>query len=255
VPMFVAHKTGIKLDGANPTLLYGYGGFDISLTPGFSISRLQWMEMGGVFAVANLRGGGEYGDAWHRAGTKLHKQNVFDDFIAAAEYLISRKYTNSQKIAIQGGSNGGLLVGACMTQRPELYGACLPAVGVMDMLRFQKFTAGRYWVDDYGSSDNKEEFEALIKYSPYHNLRPGVRYPATLITTADHDDRVVPGHSFKFAARLQEDQAGPAPVLIRIETKAGHGAGKPTSKAIEEVADLWAFLVKTLDFKQPTIPE
>ncbi|HXD85394.1 MAG TPA: prolyl oligopeptidase family serine peptidase [Urbifossiella sp.] len=255
VPMFVAHKIGIKLDGANPTLLYGYGGFDISLTPGFSISRLQWMEMGGVFAVANLRGGGEYGDAWHRAGTKLHKQNVFDDFIAAAEYLIAEKYTNSQKIAIQGGSNGGLLVGACMTQRPELYGACLPAVGVMDMLRFQKFTAGRYWVDDYGSSDNKEEFEALIKYSPYHNLRPGVRYPATLITTADHDDRVVPGHSFKFAARLQEDQAGPAPVLIRIETKAGHGAGKPTSKAIEEVADLWAFLVKTLDFKQPTIPE
>ncbi|HEY2909101.1 MAG TPA: prolyl oligopeptidase family serine peptidase, partial [Gemmataceae bacterium] len=255
VPMFVAHKAGIKVDGRNPTLLYGYGGFDISLTPGFSISRLQWMEMGGVFAVANLRGGGEYGDAWHRAGTKLHKQNVFDDFIAAAEYLIAEKYTNSQKIAIQGGSNGGLLVGACMTQRPELYGACLPAVGVMDMLRFQKFTAGRYWVDDYGSSDNKDEFEALIKYSPYHNLRPGVRYPATLITTADHDDRVVPGHSFKFAARLQEDQAGPAPVLIRIETKAGHGAGKPTSKAIEEVADLWAFLVKTLDFKQPTIPE
>jgi prolyl oligopeptidase len=256
VPMFIAHKKGLKLDGNNPTLLYGYGGFNISLTPGFSVSRLQWMEMGGVFALANLRGGGEYGDAWHRAGTKLQKQNVFDDFIAAAEYLIQQKYTNPKKLAIQGGSNGGLLVGACMTQRPDLYGACLPAVGVMDMLRFQKFTAGRFWVDDYGSSDNPEEFQALYKYSPYHVLlRNGPReYPATLITTADTDDRVVPGHSFKFAAALQANQRGSAPVLIRIETKAGHGAGKPTTKIIEEVADQWAFLVKTLDF-EPTIPK
>ena len=207
--------------------------------------------MGGVFALANLRGGGEYGDAWHRAGTKLTKQNVFDDFIAAAEYLINEKYTSNKKLAIQGGSNGGLLVGACMTQRPDLYGACLPAVGVMDMLRFQKFTAGRFWVDDYGSSDNKADFEAQYKFSPYHALlRNGPKaYPATMITTADHDDRVVPGHSFKFAAALQANQSGPAPVLIRIETKAGHGAGKPTAKIIEEVADQWAFLVKTLDFK------
>jgi len=256
VPMFLAHKKGVKLDGNNPTLLYGYGGFNISLTPGFSVSRLAWMEMGGVFAVANLRGGGEYGDAWHRAGTKLHKQNVFDDFIAAGEYLVKEKYTSPKKLAIQGGSNGGLLVGACMTQRPDLYGACLPAVGVMDMLRFQKFTAGRFWVDDYGSSDDPEQFKALYAYSPYHVLlRNGPReYPATLITTADHDDRVVPGHSFKFAAALQAEQKGPEPVLIRIETKAGHGAGKPTAKVIEEVADLWAFLVKTLDFK-PTLKE
>jgi prolyl oligopeptidase len=251
VPMFLANKKGLKLDGSNPTLLYGYGGFNISLTPGFSVSRLQWMEMGGVLAVANLRGGGEYGDAWHRGGTKLQKQNVFDDFIAAAEYLVSEKYTSSPKLAIQGGSNGGLLVGACMTQRPDLFGACLPAVGVMDMLRFQKFTAGRFWVDDYGSSDNKSEFEALYKFSPYHVLlKNGPKaYPATMVTTADTDDRVVPGHSFKFAAALQAMQTGPAPVLIRIETKAGHGAGKPTAKVIEEVADQWAFLVKTLDFK------
>lgn len=255
VPMFIAHKKGIKLDGNNPTLLSGYGGFNISLTPSFSASRLQWMEMGGVFAVANLRGGGEYGDAWHRAGTKLQKQNVFDDFIAAGEYLIREKYTNSQKLAIQGGSNGGLLVGACMTQRPDLYGACLPAVGVMDMLRFQKFTSGRFWVDDYGSSDNREEFQAIYKFSPYHVLlKNGPKnYPATLVTTADTDDRVVPGHSFKFAAALQAMQTGPAPVLIRIETKAGHGAGKPTTKVIEEVADQWAFLVKTLYF-HPEIP-
>ena len=254
VPMFIAYKKGLKLDGNNPTLLYGYGGFNISLTPGFSVSRLMWMEMGGVFAVANLRGGGEYGDAWHRAGTKLQKQNVFDDFIAAAEYLIDQKYTSPKKLAIQGGSNGGLLVGACMTQRPDLYGACLPAVGVMDMLRFQKFTAGRFWVDDYGSSDDPEQFKALYKYSPYHNLRSGTRYPATLVTTADTDDRVVPGHSFKFAAALQAAQSGDAPVLIRIETKAGHGAGKPTAKVIEEAADQWAFLTKALDFK-PTIKE
>jgi prolyl oligopeptidase len=251
VPMFICHKKGLKKDGSNPTLLYGYGGFNISLTPGFSISRVQWMEMGGVLAVANLRGGGEYGEEWHRAGTKLKKQNVFDDFIAAAEYLIAEKYTSAKKIAIQGGSNGGLLVGACMTQRPDLFGACLPAVGVMDMLRFQKFTAGRYWVDDYGSSDNKEEFEAQLKYSPYHTLKPGTKYPATLVTTADTDDRVVPGHSFKFTAMLQYCHAGDTPVLARIETKAGHGAGKPTSKMIEEVADQWAFLVKNLGMKGP----
>jgi prolyl oligopeptidase len=256
VPMFIAHKKGLKLDGTNPTLLYGYGGFNISLTPGFSVSRLQWMEMGGVFALANLRGGGEYGDAWHRAGTKLQKQNVFDDCIAAAEYLVAEKYTSPKKIAIQGGSNGGLLVGACMTQRPDLFGAALPAVGVMDMLRFQQFTAGRFWVDDYGSSDKSDEFNALIKFSPYHVLlKNGPKaYPATMVTTADTDDRVVPGHSFKFAAALQANHSGPHPVLIRIETKAGHGAGKPTAKVIEEVADQWAFLVKTLDFK-PTLPK
>lgn len=256
VPMFVAHKKGIKLDGTNPVLLYGYGGFNISLTPGFSVSRLQWMEMGGVFALANLRGGGEYGDAWHRAGTKLQKQNVFDDFIAAAEYLVKEKYTSPKKIGIQGGSNGGLLVGACITQRPDLYGAALPAVGVMDMLRFQKFTAGRFWVDDYGSSDNSSEFNELVKFSPYHVLlKNGTKeYPPTMVTTADTDDRVVPGHSFKFAAALQANHKGPNPVLIRIETKAGHGAGKPTAKVIEETADQWAFLVKALDFK-PTIPK
>lgn len=251
VPMFLAMKKGIKLDGSNPTLLYGYGGFDIPLTPAFSVSRLQWMEMGGIFAQANLRGGGEYGVEWHKAGTKLRKQNVFDDFIAAAEWLIKEKYTSTPKLAIQGGSNGGLLVGACMTQRPDLFGACLPAVGVMDMLRFQRFTAGRFWVDDYGSSDNPEEFKALYAYSPYHNLKKGTKYPATLVTTADTDDRVVPGHSFKFLAELQYCQAGPAPVLGRIETRAGHGAGKPTAKMIEEVADQWAFLVRNLHMKLP----
>lgn len=249
VPMFICHKKGIKLDGTNPTLLYGYGGFNISLTPSFSVSRLQWMEMGGVLAVANLRGGGEYGEDWHRAGTKLKKQNVFDDFIAAGEYLVAQKYTSPKKLAIQGGSNGGLLVGATLIQRPDLFGAALPAVGVMDMLKFQKWTAGRYWVDDYGSSDNKEEFEALLKYSPYHNLKTGTKFPATLVTTADTDDRVVPGHSFKFTARIQECQTGSAPVLARIETKAGHGAGKPTAKVIEETADMWAFLVKNLEMK------
>jgi prolyl oligopeptidase len=244
VPMFLAHKKGLVLDGNQPTLLYGYGGFNIPLTPAFSISRVGWMEMGGVFAVANLRGGGEYGEDWHQGGTKLKKQNVFDDFIAAADWLIANKYTSSRRLAIQGGSNGGLLVGACMTQRPELFGACLPAVGVMDMLRFQKFTAGRYWVDDYGSSDDPEQFAALRKYSPYHNIKPGTKYPATMVTTADTDDRVVPGHSFKFAAALQAAQGGEAPILIRIETRAGHGAGKPTTKIIEEAADQLAFLVK-----------
>jgi len=253
IPMFLTYKKGLALDGSHPTLLYGYGGFNISLTPGFSVSRLAWMEMGGVLAVANLRGGGEYGDTWHRAGTRLTKQNVFDDFIAAAEWLVKEKYTQPKKLAIQGGSNGGLLVGAVMTQRPDLFGACLPAVGVMDMLRFQRFTAGRFWVDDYGSSDNADEFKALYAYSPYHAiLKAGKRaYPATLVTTADTDDRVVPGHSFKFIAALQAMQTGPAPVLIRIETRAGHGAGKPTAKLIEEAADLWAFLVKSLGMELP----
>jgi prolyl oligopeptidase len=247
VPMFITHKKGLKLDGNNPTVLYGYGGFDISLTPGFSVGNLVWMEMGGVYAQANLRGGGEYGEEWHQAGMKLKKQNVFDDFIAAAEWLIANKYTSTPKLAIFGGSNGGLLVGAAMTQRPDLFGAAIPAVGVMDMLRFQKFTIGWAWVSDYGSSDNADEFKALYAYSPLHNLKPGTSYPPTLITTADHDDRVWPGHSFKFAAALQAAQAGDAPALIRIETKAGHGAGKPTSKVIEEIADRWAFLVKVLN--------
>ena len=246
VPMFITHRRGLKLDGTNPTLLYGYGGFNISLTPAFSVSTLAWMEMGGVYAVANLRGGGEYGQAWHEAGTKSRKQNVFDDFIAAAEWLIANRYTSSKKLAIAGGSNGGLLVGACITQRPELFGAALPAVGVMDMLRFHKFTIGWAWTSDYGSADNAEEFPALLAYSPLHNIRPGTRYPATLITTADHDDRVVPAHSFKFAAALQAAQRGDAPALIRIDVKAGHGAGKPTGKMIEEAADRWAFLVKEL---------
>lgn len=255
VPMFIAHKKGLELNGKNPTLLYAYGGFNISLTPSFSIPRLQWMEMGGIFAMPNLRGGGEYGKAWHKAGTKTKKQNVFDDFIAAAEYLIAKGYTSANHLGIQGGSNGGLLVGACMAQRPDLYGACLPAVGVMDMLRFHKFTAGRFWVDDYGSSEaSAEEFNALFAYSPYHNLVDGEEYPPTMVTTADTDDRVVPGHSFKFAARLQAAQAGSNPVLIRIETKAGHGAGKPTAKIIEEYADLWAFLAKHLGLT-PNFPD
>lgn len=253
VPMFIAHKKGLSLDGSNPTLLYGYGGFNISLTPSFSVANLAWMEMGGVYAVPNLRGGGEYGREWHQAGTKLQKQNVFDDFISAAEWLIQSGYTSPSKLAISGGSNGGLLVGACMTQRPDLFGACLPAVGVMDMLRFHKFTIGRAWVHDYGSSDNADEFVALHAYSPYHALLravgTGAKYPPTLVTTADTDDRVVPGHSFKFAAALQKAQAGDAPVLIRIETKAGHGAGKPTSKIIEEAADRYAFLVRTLGMR------
>jgi prolyl oligopeptidase len=249
VPMFLTYKKGLKHDGTNPTLLYGYGGFNIPLTPQFSIQRVAWLEMGGVYAQACLRGGGEYGENWHRAGTKDQKQNVFDDCIACAEWLIKEKITQPAKLAVQGGSNGGLLVGAVMTQRPDLFGACLPAVGVMDMLRFQKFTAGRFWVDDYGSSDNAADFKALFAYSPYHNLRPGTKYPATLVTTADTDDRVVPGHSFKFIAQLQQCQAGAAPVVARIETRAGHGAGKPTSKLIEEVADQLAFLVKTLNMK------
>ena len=249
VPMFITHKKGLKLDGKNPTYLYGYGGFNISLTPAFSVGNLVWMEMGGVYAQACLRGGGEYGEEWHQAGMKLKKQNVFDDFISAAEWLIANKYTSTPKLAIGGGSNGGLLVGAVMTQRPDLFGAAVPSVGVMDMLRFQKFTIGWAWVSDYGSSDNADEFKALYAYSPLHNIKPGASYPPTMITTADHDDRVWPGHSFKFAAALQAAQGGNAPILIRIETKAGHGAGKPTTKIIEEIADRWAFLVRTLEMK------
>lgn len=246
VPMFVVHRKDIKLDGDNPTLLYGYGGFNIALTPAFAVSRLAWLEMGGVLAVANLRGGNEFGEAWHEAGTIHKKQNVFDDFIACAEHLIASGITRPRRLAIQGGSNGGLLVGACMTQRPELFAAAQPAVGVMDMLRFHKFTIGWAWVSDYGSSDDPEQFKTLLKYSPLHNLRHGVRYPATLVTTADHDDRVVPGHSFKFAAALQEAHAGEDPVLIRIQVRAGHGFGKPTTILIAEQADIWAFLAANL---------
>jgi prolyl oligopeptidase len=249
VPMFLTYKKGLKLDGNNPTYLYGYGGFNVSLSPAFSVGNLVWMELGGVYAQPNLRGGGEYGEEWHQAGMKLKKQNVFDDFIRAGEWLIENKYTSTPKLAIGGGSNGGLLVGAAMTQRPDLFGAAVPQVGVMDMLRFQKFTIGWAWVSDYGSSDNADEFKALYAYSPLHNIKPGTSYPATMVTTADHDDRVWPGHSFKFAATLQAAQAGSAPVLIRIETKAGHGAGKPTAKVIEEIADRWAFLVKTLEME------
>ena len=246
VPMFITHKKGLQLDGNNPTFLYGYGGFNVPLTPSFSVGSVVWLDMGGVYAMPNLRGGGEYGEDWHQAGMKLKKQNVFDDFIAAAEWLIANKYTTPEKLAIAGGSNGGLLVGACMTQRPDLFGAALPAVGVMDMLRFPKFTIGWAWCSEYGSPEDPEEFKALYAYSPLHNLKAGTAYPATMITTADRDDRVVPAHSFKFAAALQAAHGGEKPVLIRIETKAGHGAGKPTSKRIEEIADQWAFLVRSL---------
>lgn len=246
VPMFITHKRGLPLDGSNPTVLYGYGGFNISLSPGFSVSNVVWLERGGVYAVPNLRGGGEYGRDWHEAGMKEKKQNVFDDFVAAAEWLIANKYTSPQKLAVRGGSNGGLLVGAAITQRPDLFGAAIPAVGVMDMLRYHKFTIGWAWVSEYGSSDDAQEFSQLLAYSPLHNLRPGTKYPATLVTTADHDDRVVPGHSFKFAAQLQHVQSGDAPTLIRIETRAGHGAGTPTTKMIEESADVLSFLTATL---------
>ncbi|MET3876815.1 prolyl oligopeptidase family serine peptidase [Chitinophaga sp. OAE865] len=246
VPVFLSYKKGIRLNGNNPVLLYGYGGFNIAVTPSFSVSNLYFMEQGGIYAVVSLRGGSEYGEAWHKAGMMEKKQNVFNDFIGAAEYLVKAKYTNPGKIAIRGGSNGGLLVGACMTQRPELFKVALPAVGVMDMLRYQKFTIGWAWAVEYGSSDNAEQFKYLLKYSPLHNLKPGTAYPATLITTADHDDRVVPAHSFKFAATLQADNAGPNPTLIRIETQAGHGAGKPTSKMIDEAADIWAFTMYNL---------
>jgi len=249
VPMFLVHKKGLKLDGQNPTLLYGYGGFNVPLTPGFSVSRMVWLEMGGVYAMANLRGGGEYGLDWYDSGRKDKKQNVFDDFIAAAEWLIAHKVTSTPKLAINGGSNGGLLVGACLTQRPDLFGAAVPEVGVMDMLRFHKFTLGWGWKSDYGSSETKEGFDTLMKYSPLHTIKPGVKYPPTLVTTGDHDDRVVPAHSHKFTATLQAAQGGPAPILTRIEVSAGHGAGKPTAKAIAERADVLAFLVKNLGMK------
>ena len=249
IPMFLVHKKNIVLDGEHPTLLFGYGGFNISKTPEFKPERLAFLEQGGIFAMPNLRGGGEFGEEWHIAGTKLNKQNVFDDFIAAAEFLIANKYTNPQKLAIGGRSNGGLLVGACMTQRPDLFKVALPAVGVMDMLRYQKFTIGWAWASDYGTSDNEKEFNALYKYSPLHNLKKGIKYPATLITTADHDDRVVPAHSFKFAATLQEMNDGSNPTLIRIDTDAGHGAGKSTSKLINEQADVFSFMMYNLGMK------
>ncbi|MDX1982828.1 MAG: prolyl oligopeptidase family serine peptidase [Bryobacteraceae bacterium] len=246
VPMFLTYRKGIKLDGSNPTLLYGYGGFNIALTPDFKPHYIGWLEMGGIFAVANLRGGSEYGDSWHKAGMLHNKQNVFDDFIGAAEYLIANRYTSTPKLAIMGGSNGGLLVGAVLNQRPDLFGAAIPRVGVMDMLRFHKFTIGSAWVSDYGSPDDPRDFAVLRKYSPLHNIRQGTEYPPTLVVTADHDDRVVPSHSFKYAAALQHAQEGKAPILIRIETSAGHGAGKPTAKIIEEEADVLAFLRQSL---------
>jgi prolyl oligopeptidase len=250
VPMIITYKKGTALNGKNPTILYAYGGFNVSLTPSFSIANAVWLEIGGIYAVANLRGGGEYGKKWHDAGTKMQKQNVFDDFIAAAEYLIAEKYTSSDYLAIKGGSNGGLLVGATMTQRPDLMKVALPAVGVMDMLRYHTFTAGAGWAYDYGTAeDSKAMFEYIKGYSPVHNVKSGVKYPATLVTTGDHDDRVVPAHSFKFAAELQVKQAGTNPVLIRIETNAGHGAGKPVSKTIEEAADLQAFTLYNMGVK------
>ena len=251
--MFLNYKKGMIQNGQNPTLIYGYGGFNIPVTPGFNISNAFFIEQGGIYAVVNLRGGSEYGEKWHKAGMLEKKQNVFDDFIGATEYLIKEKYTNSQKTAIRGGSNGGLLVGAAMTQRPELFKVALPEVGVMDMLRFHKFTVGWGWAVEYGNADSASQFPYLYKYSPYHNLKPGVSYPATLVTTGDHDDRVVPAHSFKFAARLQEYHSGTNPVLIRVETNAGHGAGKPTSKQIDEATDIWSFVMYNLGmpFKEP----
>jgi prolyl oligopeptidase len=246
VPMFITYKKGLQLDGNNPVLLYGSGGFNIPMTPAFSISNAFFLERGGVYVVVNLRGGSEYGEAWHKGGMLQNKQNVFDDFIAAAEFLIDKKYTNPNKLAIRGGSNGGLLAGAAMTQRPELFKVAIPQVGVLDMLRYHLFTIGWAWATEYGRSDDKEDFKNLYKYSPLHNLKPGIKYPATLITTADHDDRVVPAHSFKFAATLQADNEGTNPTLIRIETKAGHGAGKPTDKQIDEAADIWSFVMYNL---------
>lgn len=246
VPMFLTYRKDLERDGSNPTLLYGYGGFSIAMRPGFSPARLAWIEMGGVYAVANLRGGSEYGEAWHQAGMKLEKQNVFDDFISAGEWLVESGWTSPAKLAINGGSNGGLLVGACVNQRPDLFGAAIPAVGVMDMLRFTKFTIGWAWVSDYGSPENPDEFEALFAYSPYHNAQTGTCYPPVMVTTSDHDDRVVPAHSFKYAAAMQNAQGCANPILIRIETKAGHGAGKPTSKRIEQAADEIGFLMRAL---------
>jgi prolyl oligopeptidase len=249
VPMYITYKKGLKLDGNNPTMLYAYGGFNINITPAFSVSNIAFMEMGGVYCVANIRGGGEYGEEWHRAGMLSNKQNVFDDFIAGAEYLIREKYTSTPKLAIKGGSNGGLLIGACLTERPDLFGVAIPQVGVLDMLRYHKFTVGWGWAVEYGSSDNEEQFNYLIKYSPLHNIKKGTCYPATMITTADHDDRVVPAHSFKFAATLQEAQGCDKPTLIRIDSKAGHGAGKPTSKSIDEQTDIWSFVLYNMGVK------
>jgi prolyl oligopeptidase len=246
IPMFLVHKRGLAKDGNAPVYLYGYGGFNISLTPSFSVGNLPWLELGGVLAVANIRGGGEYGEEWHQGGCLARKQNGFDDFIYGAEWLVREGYTQPRRLAIGGGSNGGLLVAACMVQRPDLFGAVLPAVGVLDMLRFHKFTIGWAWESDYGSPDKAEDFDTLLAYSPLHNLKAGMGYPAVMITTGDHDDRVVPSHSFKFAAALQAAGAGRGPYLIRIETKAGHGAGKPMAKVIEETADRWAFLVQVL---------
>jgi prolyl oligopeptidase len=248
-PIFIGHKKGLKLDGSNPTLLYGYGGFNVPTTPGYNVTAAAWMQMGGVYVTAAIRGGGEYGRAWHEAGTKLKKQNVFDDFIAAGEWLVAQKITSPAKLAVNGGSNGGLLVGAVVNQRPDLFGAAVPAVGVMDMLRFHKFTIGWAWISDYGSSDDAEQFKALLAYSPLHNIQSGKKYPPVLVLTADHDDRVVPAHSFKYAAALQAANTGAAPKLVRIETNAGHGAGKPTSKIIEERADMLAFLAHTFGMK------
>ena len=255
VPMFITHRKDMKLNGKNPCLLYGYGGFQISITPGFNPSALMFVEQGGIYCVANLRGGLEYGEAWHKAGMLENKQHVFDDFIAAAEYLIAHKYTSSERLAINGASNGGLLVGACEVQRPDLYAVCLPQVGVMDMLRYHKFTIGWGWAVEYGSSDNAEQFPYIYKYSPVHNIKKGTAYPATLVMTADHDDRVVPAHSFKFAATMQYAQAGDAPVLIRIDSKAGHGAGKPTSKRIDEAADMYAFLFQNIGVPYRSVGE
>jgi prolyl oligopeptidase len=251
ITMFIVHRSDLEIDGRRPTLLHGYGGFNNSITPYFSPSNVVWMEMGGILALPNLRGGGEYGNKWHLAATKKNKQTTFDDFIAAAEALIYNGYTVPEKLAISGGSNGGLLVGACMTQRPDLFGACLPAVGVMDMLRYHKFTVGYAWAGEYGTSDDPEMFPVLRAYSPYHNIRPGVEYPATLVTTSDHDDRVVPAHSYKFAARLQACQGGPAPILLRVETKGGHGGGSSLSRALDLAADRYAFLAKTLGMGLP----
>jgi prolyl oligopeptidase len=254
IPMFLTYRKGLQRTGGTPTLLYGYGGFNIALTPAFSPAIVAWLEMGGIFAQANLRGGGEYGRDWHDAGRLSHKQNVFDDFIAAAEYLISERYTSTKRLAIYGGSNGGLLVGACLTQRPDLFGAGVPVVGVLDMLRFHKFTIGWAWTSDYGDPEKQDDFETLLAYSPLHNIKPGTSYPPTLIVTSDHDDRVAPAHSFKFAAALQAAQAGPAPILIRVETKAGHGAGKPTSKIIDERTDMYAFLWRVLGMAPAAAP-
>jgi prolyl oligopeptidase len=248
IPMFLVHRKDIKADGNNPTLLYGYGGFNITLSPSFSVRNVIWLENGGIYAIANIRGGGEYGEKWHESGTILNKQNVFDDFIAAAEYLIDNKMTSPRRLTIQGGSNGGLLIGAVTNQRPDLFAVALPAVGVMDMLRYHKFTIGRYWATDYGTSEDSVQFEYISKYSPLHNIREGVKYPAVLVTTGDHDDRVVPAHSFKYIATLQEKYKGSNPVLIRIETNAGHGAGKPMSKLIDEYADLWSFAFFNMGF-------